>query len=112
MAGKKGGAGENSRKAAGQSRKAEAAANKKAVEESKKAAVEDAEWDKGSKKASAKKSVLSSLMWFRLPTPNNRQYMHAHIYTYIHTLHTMMCPARSTHTQLMPLPAPIPSPSL
>lgn len=47
----------NSKKAQGQSRKAEAAANKKAAEENKKAAVEDAEWEKGSKKANAKKSV-------------------------------------------------------
>lgn len=52
------GAGENSRKAAGQARKADSAANKKAAEESKKAVVEDAEWDKGSKKASAKKLVV------------------------------------------------------
>lgn len=50
-----GGGGEGSKKAAGQARKAEAAANKKAAEDSKKAAVEDAEWSKGSKKASAKK---------------------------------------------------------
>lgn len=55
MAKKGGGAGENSKKAQGQARKADAAANKKAAEDSKKAAVEDAEWSKGSKKASAKK---------------------------------------------------------
>lgn len=47
----------NSKKAQGQSRKAEAAANKKAAEENKKAAVEDAEWEKGSKKANAKKEA-------------------------------------------------------
>lgn len=52
----------NSKKAQGQSRKAEAAANKKAAEENKKAAVEDAEWDKGSKKANAKKSVYTNYL--------------------------------------------------
>lgn len=56
MGGKKA-VGENSKKAAGQARKADAAASKKAAEDNKKAAVDEAEWDKGSKKASAKKSV-------------------------------------------------------
>ncbi|KAK7748553.1 hypothetical protein SLS53_000573 [Cytospora paraplurivora] len=54
MGGKKA-VGENSKKAAGQARKADAAASKKAAEENKKSAVEEAEWEKGSKKASAKK---------------------------------------------------------
>lgn len=59
MGGKKGGAGENSKKAQGQARKADAAAGKKAAEDSKKAVIEEAEWDKGSKKGNAKKSVQS-----------------------------------------------------
>ncbi|ROW16570.1 hypothetical protein VPNG_01659 [Cytospora leucostoma] len=54
MGGKKA-VGENSKKAAGQARKADAAASKKAAEDNKKSAVEEAEWEKGSKKASAKK---------------------------------------------------------
>ena len=54
MGGKKGGAGENSKKAQGQARKAEAAAQKAAAEEAKKEAAEVAEWSKGAK-SSAKK---------------------------------------------------------
>ncbi|OJK04493.1 hypothetical protein ASPACDRAFT_38050 [Aspergillus aculeatus ATCC 16872] len=54
MGGKKGGAGENSKKAAGQARKAEAAAGKKAAEDAKRAAEEDKQWQKGAK-GSAKK---------------------------------------------------------
>lgn len=53
--GKKGGAGENGKKAQGQARKAEAAASKAAAENAKKEAVEEAEWDRGAKKGSAKK---------------------------------------------------------
>ncbi|KAK7699227.1 hypothetical protein SLS64_011856 [Diaporthe eres] len=64
MAKKGGGGGEGSKKAAGQARKAEAAANKKAAEDSKKAAVEDAEWSKGSKKASAKNSYADCATLF------------------------------------------------
>ncbi|KAJ5204885.1 Coiled-coil domain-containing protein [Penicillium cinerascens] len=54
MGGKKGGAGENTKKVAGNARKAEAAAGKKAVENAKVAAEEDKQWSKGSK-SSAKK---------------------------------------------------------
>lgn len=54
MGGKKG-PGDNSKKVAGQARKAEAAAGKKAADDAKKAVVEEAEWEKGSKKANAKK---------------------------------------------------------
>ncbi|PYH45693.1 DUF1014 domain protein [Aspergillus saccharolyticus JOP 1030-1] len=54
MGGKKGGAGENSKKAAGQARKAEAAASKKAAEDAKRAAEEDKQWQKGAKGSSKK----------------------------------------------------------
>lgn len=54
MAGKKGTAGEGSKKAQGQARKAETAAQKAAAEDAKKAEVEAAEWSKGSK-SNAKK---------------------------------------------------------
>ncbi|KAJ6121026.1 Coiled-coil domain-containing protein [Penicillium sp. IBT 18751x] len=54
MGGKKGGAGENSKKAAGQARKADAAAGKKAAENAKLAAEEEKQWSKGSK-SNAKK---------------------------------------------------------
>ncbi|RAL16744.1 DUF1014 domain protein [Aspergillus homomorphus CBS 101889] len=54
MGGKKGGAGENSKKAAGQARKAEAAASKKASEDAKRAADEDKQWQKGAKGSSKK----------------------------------------------------------
>nr|AET07141.1 partner of vegetative incompatibility protein 6 [Cryphonectria parasitica] len=53
--GKKGGAGENSKKAQGQARKADAAASKAAAEDAKKSAAEAAEWEKGAKKGNAKK---------------------------------------------------------
>lgn len=61
MGGKKG-LGEGSKKAQGQARKADAAAGKKAAEDAKKAAVEEAEWDKGAKKANAKKYVLTHIV--------------------------------------------------
>ncbi|KAJ5676658.1 Coiled-coil domain-containing protein [Penicillium maclennaniae] len=54
MGGKKGGAGENSKKAAGQARKADAAAGKKAAENAKLAVEEEKQWSKGSK-SNAKK---------------------------------------------------------
>ena len=49
MAGKKGGAGENSKKAQGQARKAEAASSKKAAAAQKEEEAESAQWSKGSK---------------------------------------------------------------
>ncbi|KAJ5126679.1 Coiled-coil domain-containing protein [Penicillium atrosanguineum] len=54
MGGKKGGAGENSKKVAGQARKADAAAGKKAAENAKVSAEEEKQWTKGSK-SNAKK---------------------------------------------------------
>lgn len=49
MAGKKGGAGENSKKAAGQARKADAAAQKQAVKQAQADEADAKEWSKGSK---------------------------------------------------------------
>jgi hypothetical protein len=49
MAGKKGGAEGNSKKAAGQARKAEAAAKKAAAADAEREAAESAEWQKGAK---------------------------------------------------------------
>ena len=45
----RGGAGENSKKAAGNAKKAESAANKKAAENAKKEQAEAAQWAKGAK---------------------------------------------------------------
>ncbi|OQD78222.1 hypothetical protein PENDEC_c001G00552 [Penicillium decumbens] len=57
MGGKKGGAGENSKKAAGNARKAEAAAGKKAAEDAKRATEEEKEWSKGSKSGAKKEDA-------------------------------------------------------
>lgn len=54
MGGKKGGAGENSKKAQGQARKADAAAAKGRQAAAEKEAVEDAKWQKGGKDNSKK----------------------------------------------------------
>jgi hypothetical protein len=54
MAGKKGGAGDNSKKAQGQARKADAAAGKKAAKDREVDIVESSKWDEGSKDNSKK----------------------------------------------------------